>query len=151
MNETCRGEIAHVHAIDGSFHMSLHLDDVKELLEKGWGQRHPLAGRGPGVMFGQSGNTAVGRRLRRWARLLGWKGRDGEGRAIVPNGFMLLYAPRNEKELKTITKIVEAGAWWVTGKEIELASETQHVGEIGLATLRGEAGVTEDDRVPGAL
>ncbi|OTA64508.1 hypothetical protein K449DRAFT_268963 [Hypoxylon sp. EC38] len=41
-NKTCQGEICHVHNSDYSMHLNLHPDDVKEVLEKGWGQRHPL-------------------------------------------------------------------------------------------------------------
>lgn len=40
---TCQGEICHVHNSDHSMHMCLHPDDSRELLQKGWGQRHPLA------------------------------------------------------------------------------------------------------------
>lgn len=43
INVTCRGEICHVHDSDRSMHMSLHPDDAKVVLEKGWGERHPLA------------------------------------------------------------------------------------------------------------
>jgi hypothetical protein len=43
LNNTCRGEICHVHHTDQSFHMNLHPLDAKVVLEKGWGQRHPLA------------------------------------------------------------------------------------------------------------
>jgi len=43
INATCRGEICHVHASDKSMHMNLHPDDAKIVLEKGWGERHPLA------------------------------------------------------------------------------------------------------------
>ncbi|KAI0136987.1 hypothetical protein BJ170DRAFT_38183 [Xylariales sp. AK1849] len=46
LNNTCQGEICHVHNSDHSMHMNLHPDDVKEVLEKGWGQRHPLAWKG---------------------------------------------------------------------------------------------------------
>ncbi|KAK6844041.1 hypothetical protein PG987_004901 [Apiospora arundinis] len=42
-NNTCQGEICHVHDTDYAMHMSLHPNDVKEVLKKGWGQRHPLA------------------------------------------------------------------------------------------------------------
>ncbi|KAK8090106.1 hypothetical protein PG997_005067 [Apiospora hydei] len=42
-NKTCQGEICHVHDTDYAMHMNLHPNDVKEVLEKGWGQRHPLA------------------------------------------------------------------------------------------------------------
>lgn len=41
--ETCRGEILHVHSSDRSMHMSLHPEDIAAVLERGWGQRHPLA------------------------------------------------------------------------------------------------------------
>lgn len=41
----CQGEICHVHDSDHSMHMSLHLEDIKHVLEKRWGQRHPLASR----------------------------------------------------------------------------------------------------------
>lgn len=32
-----------MHASDKSLHMNLHPADAKVVLEKGWGQRHPLA------------------------------------------------------------------------------------------------------------
>ncbi len=38
-----QGEICHIHDSEKSMHMSLHPDDIKEVLAKGWGQRHPLA------------------------------------------------------------------------------------------------------------
>ncbi|KAH6724972.1 hypothetical protein BKA61DRAFT_40906 [Leptodontidium sp. MPI-SDFR-AT-0119] len=43
INVTCRGEICHVHHSDRSMHLNLHPDDAKVVLEKGWGERHPLA------------------------------------------------------------------------------------------------------------
>lgn len=43
INVTCRGEVCHVHHSDRSLHMNLHPDDAKVVLEKGWGERHPLA------------------------------------------------------------------------------------------------------------
>jgi len=43
INATCRGEICHVHHSDRSMHMNLHPDDARIVLEKGWGERHPLA------------------------------------------------------------------------------------------------------------
>jgi hypothetical protein len=43
INPTCRGEVCHVHHSDRSLHMNLHPDDAKIVLEKGWGERHPLA------------------------------------------------------------------------------------------------------------
>lgn len=43
LNSTCRGEICHVHHTDRSLHLNLHPLDAKVVLERGWGQRHPLA------------------------------------------------------------------------------------------------------------
>ncbi|KXJ95815.1 hypothetical protein Micbo1qcDRAFT_157896 [Microdochium bolleyi] len=42
VNNTCQGEIVHVHNSDFAMHMNLHPEDAKEVLAKGWGQRHPL-------------------------------------------------------------------------------------------------------------
>lgn len=39
-----KGEVAHIHSNDGSFHMILHPSDVKLLIEKQRGERFPLAG-----------------------------------------------------------------------------------------------------------
>ncbi|KAJ6784729.1 hypothetical protein PWT90_07366 [Aphanocladium album] len=39
-----RGEIVHVHPPDGSTHLVLSLADSREIIEKGWGQRHRLSG-----------------------------------------------------------------------------------------------------------
>ena len=38
------GEIGHMHGSDGSMHLNLAPRDVNLVLEKGWGQRHPLSG-----------------------------------------------------------------------------------------------------------
>lgn len=43
LQTNCQGEICHVHDSDHSMHMCLHPYDIKEVLDKGWGQRHPLA------------------------------------------------------------------------------------------------------------
>lgn len=43
IRKTCNGEIFHVHASDGSMHMTLHPADLKTVLEAGWAERHPLA------------------------------------------------------------------------------------------------------------
>lgn len=40
---TCRGEVCHLHPSDGSMHLCLHPADAKVVLERGWGERHPLA------------------------------------------------------------------------------------------------------------
>lgn len=40
-------EIGHIHMFDGSMHMILSPSDTKEVIEKGWGELHGLAGQGP--------------------------------------------------------------------------------------------------------
>ncbi len=42
--ETARS--ASIHTSDRSLHLNLHPDDIKEVLLKGWGQRHPMAWSG---------------------------------------------------------------------------------------------------------
>jgi hypothetical protein len=39
-------EIGHIHMFDGSMHMILSPSDTKEVIEKGWGELHGLAGQG---------------------------------------------------------------------------------------------------------
>ncbi|KAK5019747.1 hypothetical protein LTR16_000317 [Cryomyces antarcticus] len=43
LTRTCKGEICHAHASDGSLHMTLHPQDAATVLLHGWGERHPLA------------------------------------------------------------------------------------------------------------
>ncbi|KAA6411083.1 MAG: hypothetical protein FRX48_05394 [Lasallia pustulata] len=48
LNPTCgsSGEVCHIHASDGSMHLTLHPADAALVIERGWGQRHPLSGGG---------------------------------------------------------------------------------------------------------
>ncbi|KAF3017414.1 hypothetical protein E8E14_005029 [Neopestalotiopsis sp. 37M] len=87
VNNTCMGEICHVHSSDHSMHMNLHPDDVREVLAKGWGQRHPLAWKG------------------RWLQM------------PVPRQFVMVYAPRTMDEVRIVCRIIEAAGWWVMAKE----------------------------------
>ncbi len=41
------GEVGHIHLTDGSMHLTLSPSDAKEVIEKGWGELHGLAGDGP--------------------------------------------------------------------------------------------------------
>lgn len=93
INATCRGEICHVHHSDRSMHMNLHPDDARVVLERGWGERHPLA-------------------------------RGGWMRAYVPREFVMVYAPRDRAELDVVCRIIEAAAFWVTGKDFEIAIQS---------------------------
>ncbi|KAI4600190.1 hypothetical protein KJ359_001293 [Pestalotiopsis sp. 9143b] len=96
VNNTCMGEICHVHSSDHSLHMNLHPDDVREVLTKGWGQRHPLAWRG------------------RWLRM------------PVPRQFVMVYAPRTMDEVRVVCRIIEAAGWWVMAKEQAIDTSNQH-------------------------
>ena len=46
LNVCGNGEVCHIHSSDRSLHLNLHPDDIKEVLAKGWGQRHPMAWKG---------------------------------------------------------------------------------------------------------
>ncbi|EFE42624.1 hypothetical protein TRV_02576 [Trichophyton verrucosum HKI 0517] len=85
---TCNGEICHAHPIDGSIHMTLHPADVKFVIERGWGERHPLARDSWWWMF-----------------------------RLVPTGFVMIYAPRSKEELDSVVQIIHAASWWVNGIE----------------------------------
>lgn len=37
-------EICHIHGMEGSYHATLSCTDAKEVISKGWGERHRLAG-----------------------------------------------------------------------------------------------------------
>jgi hypothetical protein len=54
VNPTCGhpAEIVHLHTTESSMHLTLHPLDAAVVLANGWGERHPLAGRGPWVPAG---------------------------------------------------------------------------------------------------
>ncbi|KAK2880084.1 hypothetical protein FQN49_000598 [Arthroderma sp. PD_2] len=85
---TCNGEVCHAHPIDGSIHMTLHPADVKFVIERGWGERHPLARDSWWWMF-----------------------------RLVPTGFVMIYAPRTLEEVDSVIQIIHAASWWVNGIE----------------------------------
>jgi len=71
-------EVGHMHPIDGSMHFSLSPSDTREVVEKGWGELHGLAGQiyKPGSQ--------------------------------LPATYMMVYSPRTKAELVVIKKILEA-------------------------------------------
>lgn len=93
---TCNSEVCHAHPSDGSLHLTLHPADVAVVLERGWGQRHPLAREGSW-----------------WWRAL------RSGKKTVPAGFVMVYAPRDEGELGGVLEIVRAAVGWVSGRSCE--------------------------------
>ncbi|KAK3392991.1 hypothetical protein B0H63DRAFT_516202 [Podospora didyma] len=91
LNVCGNGEICHLHTSDRSMHMNLHPDDIKEVLEKGWGQRHPLA-------FGKG-----------WIQ-----------HGPVPTTFTMIYAPRDESDMRITCRIIEAAIWYTTAEQVEI-------------------------------
>ncbi|KAK4154720.1 hypothetical protein C8A00DRAFT_32458 [Chaetomidium leptoderma] len=90
VNVCGNGEVCHIHASDRSMHLNLHPDDIKEVLAKGWGQRHPMAWQGWWVT------------------------------SPVPANFMMIYAPRDESDLKIVSGIVEAAIWYTIAEKAEV-------------------------------
>jgi hypothetical protein len=93
------GEIAHVHGVDGSLRVALHPEDVRKVIEEGWGERHPLCAND-----------------KHWFRLL-FHG-IMEQRLPVPEGLVVVYAPRDEGELQILDAILEAAVWYTTRGEL---------------------------------
>ncbi|GBC69673.1 hypothetical protein HRbin01_01375 [archaeon HR01] len=76
-------EFAHLHPpYDGSVHLMAPPNWVDEILEKGWGERHPLAGH------------------------------------AIPGNAIMVYAPRNEHEVKIVYNIVLLSYWRAKGDQI---------------------------------
>ncbi|KAK3341401.1 hypothetical protein B0T25DRAFT_340982 [Lasiosphaeria hispida] len=94
INVCGNGEVCHIHTSDRSMHMNLHPDDIKEVLEKGWGQRHPMAWKG-------------------WVR------------APVPTTFTMIYAPRDESDLRIVSKIIEAAIWYTTAEQVDIQTVSE--------------------------
>ena len=97
------GEILNADNFDGFMSAILHPSDVKTVIEKGWGQRHPLSTRRASWFlhfFGQSQPSPVA------------------GSQVV------LYAPRSQEDLEVVEKIVKAAVWWVGGIDSRVHDET---------------------------
>lgn len=80
-----RPEFAHLHdGQDGSLHMTLPTEVIREVLAKGWGEMHPLAGQLVDDPHG------------------------GSGQLRVPSTDVMIFGPRDEKELESIWQLVQA-------------------------------------------
>lgn len=85
-------EITHPHKVDGSLHVVLHPDDIRTVIDAGWGERHPLA-----------------RANSLWTAWFFCT----ESRPPVPETLAFVYAPRTYSEVLTVMNIVQAGACFV--------------------------------------
>ncbi|MBE7181140.1 MAG: hypothetical protein INR71_08025 [Terriglobus roseus] len=85
-----RGEIAHVHwEADGSGHCTLSLRDAREVVSKGWGERHMLSGVRAGLF--------------------------GRGPILISAGYTMVYAPRTVEEVEVQMSIFEAAVTCMGG------------------------------------
>ncbi|RAL65205.1 hypothetical protein DID88_001311 [Monilinia fructigena] len=96
---------------DNSFHMNLHPDDAKDILEKGWGERHPMAG------------ASTPRAISNFLSCLPSSLSAWLSPRVVPEQFVLIYAPRDNDELQVVCHIIEAAAFWVSGEQFTLPIE----------------------------
>ncbi|KOS16632.1 hypothetical protein ESCO_004761 [Escovopsis weberi] len=95
LQTNCQGEICHVHDSDHSMHLCLHPNDSKEILQKGWGQRHPLA------------------REEEFLRM------------PVSRDFVMIYAPRDDQELQIVCRIISAAIWYILCEDVDFDVETK--------------------------
>ncbi|KAK3950353.1 hypothetical protein QBC32DRAFT_17415 [Pseudoneurospora amorphoporcata] len=117
VNVCGNGEICHIHThSDKSMHMNLHPDDIREVLEKGWGERHPMAWSSGSEKGSGKGKGTKGGSLWGW---LGWP-----VRSPVPETFTMVYAPRDENDLRIVCKIIEAAIWYTACEKVEIVPES---------------------------
>ncbi|KAL9619799.1 MAG: hypothetical protein Q9160_005635 [Pyrenula sp. 1 TL-2023] len=90
-------EICHPHPLDSSMHLILHPSDAATVINMGWGERHPLA------------------RADWWWRFY-FQGLRGK-RPPVPEYMVLVYAPRDAREVEVSKKMVGAAVSWAVGGE----------------------------------
>ncbi|KAJ1035083.1 hypothetical protein NDA18_000684 [Ustilago nuda] len=111
--------------LDGSLHMTLHSDDAALVVEKGWGELHPLAGfpsytgfwiGWPAWLTRLTGDSS--RRSARW-----WSSSSVPAttdakvvKAIgLPPTYCLVYSPRDVEEAKIVGEIVGAAMAFAVG------------------------------------
>ncbi|GAB1320989.1 hypothetical protein MFIFM68171_11199 [Madurella fahalii] len=97
--EQWEGEIAHVHVADGSVHVVLHPEDIKTVIEAGWGERHPLCANNK-------------HRFRFYFNII------RKQPLPVPEGLVFIYAPRSEWEIEVLDVIIQSAIWYATRGEL---------------------------------
>ncbi|KAL9593467.1 MAG: hypothetical protein Q9219_007537 [cf. Caloplaca sp. 3 TL-2023] len=94
----CHTELLHA----GPTHLNNTCQDTGEICHlhpSGWGERHPLAGCPiPGI-----------------------------GERLLPEGFVMIYAPQDETQIGVIMDIVRAAGWWVGGVGLSCKADGQGV------------------------
>lgn len=70
--------------------------------------------------------------------------RGGWFEQFVPAGFMMIYAPQSTEDVETLMEIVEAAAWYVSGRDaVSRRSDERHdsgneMSDIGLSEQERE-------------
>jgi len=82
-------EFASIH-LNGTCHVSLPPPIQQEVIDKGWGERHPMGGI---LIENPHGGHKLG----------------------IPATCTLLFAPRDEEELRVVLSIVDEGYKWALG------------------------------------
>lgn len=88
-----KGEIGHIHG-ESSLHLYLSPADARVVIEKGWAQRHRLA------------------RTQPW-----WYPGKKKFVCGIGDTFLLIYAPRDDAELRVLNVLLRASARFMTGRE----------------------------------
>ncbi|EXJ81976.1 hypothetical protein A1O1_08043 [Capronia coronata CBS 617.96] len=94
------GEILRADRAGGLIQCTLHPCDVKTVIEKGWGQRHPLT-----------------------TRLASWFAMHEAHISHSPESRVVLYAPRSQAELEVLKHIMQAAVWGVGGIDPQIDDE----------------------------
>ncbi|KAJ9478811.1 Glucosamine-6-phosphate deaminase [Pseudozyma hubeiensis] len=133
-----KGEFVHMHcqssaethdkhaawSEDGSLHMTLHPDDAALVIERGWGQLHPLAGfpSYSGFWFGWPAwltrlRASAARSARWWtSRSIPTDANAKVAKAVgLPPTYCLVYSPRNMEEAKVLLDIIHAATAFAIG------------------------------------
>ncbi|KEF56018.1 uncharacterized protein A1O9_07598 [Exophiala aquamarina CBS 119918] len=97
------GEILNADKFDGFMSTKLHPSDVRTVIEKGWGQRHPLSSRRAAWFLCLAGQHQV---------------------IPTPESRVVLYAPRSQEDLEQIEQIIKAAVWWVGGVDSRVEQES---------------------------
>lgn len=105
-----QGEICHLHGQDGSLHVALSKADAREVVEKAWGERFPLAGVVGKIPVGcesflKFSSSLLAPRPLRNSRFY--------------NPDVMIYAPRNQTELDVVKNILLAGCGWMAGESVK--------------------------------
>ena len=109
VNVCGNGEVCHIHNSDKSMHMNLHPDDIKEILQKGWGQRHPMAWTG--WVHTPIPSTFV----------LIYAPR-GTNAAVLQTDtkFEEANCGLDESDLRIVSKIIESAIWYTLEERVDL-------------------------------